>query len=172
MALVQIMKKPPVNKDLIKNFYKNYIKTKIFRTPRLDPLILTYFVTFRCNLQCTYCSYNRLNYQTKYQDLDNANAREVLRICREIAPAIAVSGGEPLIREDIVDLVIYAKKLKYAPVSLFTNSLLLPEKEEILEYVDFLQISLDTLNENKQDSINGGKGVGRKVKENIKMGRP
>ncbi|GAG95723.1 unnamed protein product, partial [marine sediment metagenome] len=127
------MNKPPISKDLIKNFIKSYVKSKVFRNPRLDPFILAYFVTFRCNLQCSYCSYSKLNYSTKFKELDTSKTKEILRICREIAPSLAISGGEPLIREDITDIVKHAKELKYKPISLFTNSLLLPDKEEILE---------------------------------------
>ena len=63
--------------------------------------------------------------------------------------------------------MLFAKRLGYKPISLFTNSLLLPEREEVLDHVDYLQVSLDTLNENQQDRMAGQENVGRRVKANI-----
>jgi MoaA/NifB/PqqE/SkfB family radical SAM enzyme len=137
------------------------------RQPR-RPLILTYFVSFRCNLQCSYCDYSSGHFARRFPELDTAGAREVLRICREGNPAVAFSGGEPLVRSDIVDLLHYARELRYKPISLFTNSLLLPEQEELLEYVDYLQISLDSLDSEIQDRLCGRSGAGRRIIANIR----
>jgi MoaA/NifB/PqqE/SkfB family radical SAM enzyme len=153
--------------DLAKNFVRDAVDVRLREAPRLKPLILAYFVTFRCNLHCRYCEYTNNDFHKRHREADTRQAKEILRICRQGVPSVGFSGGEPLMREDIVELVAHARELGYAPISLFTNSLLLPEREGVLDYVDFLQISLDTLDEEKQDRINGKKGVGRRVKENI-----
>jgi MoaA/NifB/PqqE/SkfB family radical SAM enzyme len=153
---------------LIKNFMKDMIKVRLSKTFLLEPLILSYFVTFRCNLKCRYCSYSKNDYSSKYKEVNTEGAKRILETCRKGVPALAISGGEPLVREDIIEIAKFAKKLNYKPISLFTNSLLLPEKEEILEYIDYLQISLDTINEKKQDKINGKPNIGRRVKNIIK----
>ena len=153
--------------DMAKNFVRDAVGARLRPTPRLKPLILAYFVTFRCNLHCSYCKYANNGFSARHPDADTGQAKEILRICREGVPSVGFSGGEPLVRRDIVELVAYARELGYKPISLFTNSLLLPEREEVLDYVDFLQISLDTLDEDKQDRFNGVAGVGRQAKENI-----
>jgi MoaA/NifB/PqqE/SkfB family radical SAM enzyme len=158
---------PNLSFHLIKNFIKDAVKVKLYNHPRLDPLILAYFVTFRCNFKCTYCGYSRQNYSQKFSEVGTQTAKKIMAICRKAVPAIAFSGGEPLIRDDIVEIVKFAKALNYKPISLFTNTLLLPQREEILDDIDFLQMSLDTLDEKKQDRINGRTGVGKKVKEHI-----
>jgi MoaA/NifB/PqqE/SkfB family radical SAM enzyme len=66
-----------------------------------------------------------------------------------------------------VEIVHHARRLRYKPISLFTNSLLLPEREEVLEDLDFVQISLDTTNEAKQDELAGEAGTGQRVKRHI-----
>jgi MoaA/NifB/PqqE/SkfB family radical SAM enzyme len=152
---------------MAKNFVQDALEVRLRETPRLRPLILAYFVTFRCDLHCRYCNYAGKGFHQRHPEADTRQAKEILRICRQGVPSVGFSGGEPLVREDIVELVAHARELGYAPISLFTNSLRLPEREDVLDHVDFLQISLDTLDENKQDRINGRKGVGRRVKENI-----
>lgn len=138
-----------------------------FLQPR-QPLFLTYFVTFRCNLACTYCWYVGNDFALQYPELDTAGAREVLRICREGNPALAFTGGEPLMRTDIVELVRYARELRYKPISLFTNSLLLPENEKLLDDIDYLQISLDTTDCDLQDRLCGRPGSGAQIVENVR----
>ena len=130
-------------------------------------MILTYFPTFRCNLRCSYCDYTDPWYQKTYPELGTKEAIRLLEICRPACQTLAVSGGEPLMRNDIVQIVRAARQLDYKPIVLCTNSLLLQEREEVLDYVDFLQISLDTVDENKQDMIFQRKGCATVVKENI-----
>lgn len=82
-------------------------------------------------------------------------------------PGIAFSGGEPLVRADIAELVHFARQLNYKPISLFTNSMQLPGKEEILDNVDYLQISLDTLDTELQDRLCGRPGTGHQIIANV-----
>lgn len=135
----------------------------------MRPLILSYFVTFRCNLRCSYCDYWDPSYQEKYPELCTADAIRVLEICRTGNPALALSGGEPLLREDIVDILKAARRVGYSPISLFTNSLLLSEREEVLDYVDFLQISLDTISDSSQGKTADHIGVAATVKETVRI---
>jgi len=155
-------------RELVGKFLRNACRVRLIDEPRLEPLVAAYFVTFRCNLNCIYCGYQRRKFLAQYADAGTEEAKRILAACRDDAPSIAFSGGEPLVREDIVDIVRYAKSLGYKPVSLFTNSLLLPQHEEVLDYVDYLQISLDTAEEAKQDRMAGTPGVGAAVKANIR----
>jgi MoaA/NifB/PqqE/SkfB family radical SAM enzyme len=124
-------------------------------------------VTFRCDLECQYCEYAEDPNFKNYPELETEQALQLLRLARQGVPAIAFSGGEPLLRDDIVVLVKAAKALGFKPISLFTNGLKLPEKEAILNDLDFLQISLDTFDEKKQDAIFGTKGIAGTIKEHI-----
>jgi MoaA/NifB/PqqE/SkfB family radical SAM enzyme len=154
---------------LLCRFCTDYFKVRCFKNPLVRPLLLAYFVTYRCNLKCLYCDYSH-SYQPKVDtELSTHKAMELLKIIRAGVPSIAFSGGEPLVREDIELLVNRAKRLSFKPISLFTNGLFLPQYEALLHDIDFLQISLDTLDEDKQDRFfnNGRKGLTRELKEII-----
>lgn len=155
-------------RELAGKFLRNACRVRLSNQPRLEPLVVAYFVTFRCNLNCSYCGYQRRKYLKKYKDAGTDDAKRILTICREYVPSIGFSGGEPLVREDMVEIVRHAKSLGLKPVSLFTNSLLLPQREEVLDEIDYLQISLDTVDEAKQDRIGGMPGMGAAVKANVR----
>ena len=156
-----------VSIKLITRFIEDFFILKYLNNRPVKPLLLGYFVTFRCNLKCYYCEYVENSDFRNYPELTTERAIQLLRIARQGVPSIAFSGGEPLVREDINIVVKAAKNLGYKPISLFTNGLLLPKKEEVLDYLDFLQISLDTIDENKQDSMyaTGNGGQAKQVKE-------
>lgn len=154
--------------EIFKRFAVNWFRTRFFKNKSVLPLILSYFVTFRCNLRCGYCDYAGSTFREKYPELSTDGAIRLLEICREGSPSLAISGGEPLLRDDITEIVKAAQRLNYKPIALFTNSLLLPEREEILDYVDLLQISLDTTEEPAQEAHTDHRGVARTVKENIR----
>jgi len=155
-------------RELVGKFLRNAWRVRLFDEPKLEPLVAAYFVTFRCNLNCSYCGYQRRKFLATYKDASTDEVKRVLEACRDHVPSMAFSGGEPLVRDDIVDIARHAKSLGFKPVSLFTNSLLLPQREEVLDYVDYLQISLDTADEARQDSICGTTGVGAAVKGNVR----
>jgi len=132
------------------------------------PLVFADFVTFRCNLSCSYCGYARRGYARRYPELGTADALRVLEAGRRAAPSLAVSGGEPLVRDDIVVLLRHARSLGFRPITLFTNGLELPRREGVLDCVDFLQVSLDTLDEVVQDRLAGRPGTCRTVQDVVR----
>lgn len=100
---------------------------KIITTPSLSTI---FEVTQRCNNNCLYC-YNVWKGKEPYPqgELDTAGAKEVLlKISRECSTKnLAFSGGEPLMREDIVELISYATWFGLMP-NLITNGTLLDTK--------------------------------------------
>lgn len=158
-----------INIKLLFRFIEDVFRIRYLDAKRLKPLLLAYFITYRCNLKCSYCDYSKNELSHKFNELDTSQSIELLKLCRKTIPSIAFSGGEPLLREDIDEIIKKSKVIGFNPVSLFTNGLLLPQHEEILKYINFLQISLDTLDEKKQDEIFGIKqsGITRQIKEII-----
>jgi cyclic pyranopterin phosphate synthase len=140
---------------LARNFIEDYFKIRMIRNKKLKPLILTYFVTFKCNLKCVYCDYANNKLTQKYKELDTDKSIELLKLCSNDVPSIAFTGGEPLLKKDIAEIVRYAKVYNFRPISLFTNGLLLPKYEEILRDIDYLQISLDSTDASIQDRLFG-----------------
>ena len=77
------------------------------------PLWLLAELTYRCPLQCPYCS-NPLDYAKWSNELSTEQWLSVLRQGREMGAAqLGFSGGEPLVRDDLEVLVAEARKLGY-----------------------------------------------------------
>ncbi len=111
-------------------------------------------VTQKCNLKCTYC-YNSHNLNTT-PELNTDQLKYIINKLKEVGTkSIIITGGEPLLRKDIVELCAYIKKLKMH-VELLTNGSFLNDKKEILKYVDVMIISVDPGNEsyNKRIGLN------------------
>ena len=156
--------------SLLTRFFTNYFRIHFFPQKPVKPLIMAYFLTFRCNLRCEYCIEEENLDSITYPELNTEQTIKILKLVRTGVPSIAFSGGEPLLRDDIITIVQEARALGFKPISLFTNALYLPQREAILKYIDFLQISLDTMDDARQDKIFGvnKKGLSHEIKDIIK----
>lgn len=115
-------------------------------------------VTDKCNLRCVYCMPQEGVENIPHNEILSYD--EILRICKSIAQLgirkIKITGGEPLVRKDIVTLISEIKKIEgIDQVTLTTNGVLLYEMlEELHEAgIDAINISLDTLDKNKFKDI-------------------
>jgi cyclic pyranopterin phosphate synthase len=107
-------------------------------------------LTDRCNLRCTYCMPNDFS---DWIPGDHLLSTDELMTVLEVATSqgitgIRLTGGEPLLRPDIVDIVRRIKALPSAPkIALTTNGLRLPEMAQDLADAGLgrVNISLDTL---------------------------
>ena len=83
---------------------------------RLDgqgkPLWLSLELTYRCPLKCTWCN-NPLDFEDyAAKELSTEEWKQVLREAREIgALQLGFTGGEPLLRDDLEELVADASAL-------------------------------------------------------------
>jgi len=109
------------------------------------PLWLLAEVTYRCPLHCAFC-YNPTDYvrHTK-NELGTEEWISALRQARAMgALQLGISGGEPLLRDDIEELVAEARKLGYYS-NLITSGVGLTEKR-IAEFkrggLDHIQLSM------------------------------
>lgn len=77
------------------------------------PLWLLLELTYRCPLHCVFC-YNPLDLNAGGPELDTAEWLRVLREARELgAVQLGLSGGEPLARDDLEEIVAEAHALGY-----------------------------------------------------------
>ena len=77
------------------------------------PLWLLAELTYRCPLQCPYCS-NPLDFAQTESELSTEEWVRVLRQGREMGAAqLGFSGGEPLVRQDLGELIVEARHLGY-----------------------------------------------------------
>lgn len=119
-------------------------------------------VTDRCNLRCVYCMPVEGIQQLKHEDILTFNEIiEVLKYAVGIGiNKIRITGGEPLVRKGIVDLISMIKKVKGVnDLSMTTNAILLDRfaNELKLAGLQRLNISLDTVDPKKYaETTRGG----------------
>ena len=106
-------------------------------------------VTDRCNLRCTYCMAEEMTFLPKQQILSLEELHDMAAAFVELGiRKIRLTGGEPLIRRDIIKLV---SSLTAMPgldeVTMTTNGVLLPTMAQPLKDAGLsrLNISIDSL---------------------------
>ncbi len=112
---------------------------RIFVLRQRVPLFAAWNVTFRCNLRCRYCG----ACDAAGEELDTAG---VLRGLDELwalgARWITFGGGEPLLRADMGEIMVHARKLGFEPF-LSTNGWLVPGRMEVVRLASHVNLSLD-----------------------------
>ncbi|SDX08121.1 pyrroloquinoline quinone biosynthesis protein E [Collimonas sp. OK242] len=111
------------------------------------PLWLLAELTYRCPLHCVFC-YNPLNYAENRKELSSAQWIDVMRQARKLGAAqLGFSGGEPLLRDDLEDLIGEGRKLGYY-TNLITSGIGLTETR----IARMKQLGLDHIQLSFQDS--------------------
>ncbi|PRY67093.1 pyrroloquinoline quinone biosynthesis protein PqqE [Halomonas ventosae] len=130
------------------------------------PLWLLAELTYRCPLQCSYCS-NPLDFAAVEEELDTAEWIDALTQARAMgAVQLGFSGGEPLVRRDLETLVAEARRLGFYS-NLITSGLGLDESriEALREAgLDHIQISLQASDPEVAAAVAGSrKAHGKKL---------
>lgn len=117
-------------------------------------------VTDRCNLRCSYCipkGFNDFETPDHWLTFD-----ELMRVVRAFVrlgtKRFRLTGGEPLVRKNLTDLVYRIKKIdEVEDLSITTNGTLLTSHAKSLfeAGLDRLNISLDSLNRKNIEDITG-----------------
>jgi len=133
------------------------------------PLACGLVVTENCNMRCPMCI-------LPHRYIENPNNRDTNTWKRVIADlhelgvgGIAISGGEPMMRKDVFELVAYARK-NTATVTLNSNLMLLTEKriEDLIQAgPNNINVSVDSGLDDINDQLRGGKNVLAKVLDRI-----
>jgi len=145
---------------------------------RRRPHQATLELTYRCNFNCVYCYVPR---EERRPDGQNAqgkaeiSTKEAFLILDQLVDfgvgGIAFTGGEIFTREDLLDILIYARK-KGLFISLLTNGSLISKNtlSTLLKYkIDQFQISFPATKAETFERITRAPGSYRKVLANIKM---
>ena len=114
-----------------------------------------WLVTRKCNYQCRGCNV------WKEQDQIELSADEIkkgLDILKELGIVeLVISGGDPLLREDIGEIIDHATKLFVTTV--YDNGSMAAQKIDVLRKADFVAISIDSLDEKKHDYLKNVPGA-------------
>ncbi len=129
------------------------------------PLWLLAEITYRCPLQCVYCS-NPIDYALYPDVLTTDEWLRVLQEARALgATQLGFSGGEPLVRKDLEVLVAEAKRLGYYS-NLITSGIGMDEARlAALKQagLDHIQLSFQASSRELNDYIGGAKSFLRKL---------
>ncbi|NOR79542.1 MAG: pyrroloquinoline quinone biosynthesis protein PqqE, partial [Methyloprofundus sp.] len=121
-------------------------------------------LTYKCPLQCPYCS-NPLDYAKHSDEINTEDWKRVLSEARKMgAVQLGFSGGEPLTRQDLPELVQHARKLGYY-TNLITSGYGLTE-EKIIQLkeagLDHIQVSIQASSKDLNDHLAGTKSFEHK----------
>ena len=111
--------------------------------PPGPPLWLLAELTYRCPLHCVFC-FNPVDFAQSSQELSTEDWLRVLRQGRELgAVQCGFSGGEPLLRDDLEELVAEAHRLGYYTNLLTSGVGLTPQRAGALRTagLDHVQLS-------------------------------
>ena len=114
-----------------------------------------WLITRKCNYRCVGCNV------WKEQDKNELSTDEVkkgLDILKELGIVeLVLSGGDPLLRKDIDEIIEHAAK--YFVTTVYDNGSMAAKKVDALRKVDFAAISIDSLDEAKNDYIKSVPGA-------------
>lgn len=121
-------------------------------------------ITDRCNLRCVYCMPKE---GLPFFPTDKVLSQdEIVQLVENFAEMgiskVRITGGEPLLRTDVVDIVRRIKNVDgINDVSITTNGLFLTKKAEALKEagLDRLNISLDTFDPERYKEITRGGNI-------------
>lgn len=141
---------------------KAILAYKIFN--KRTPLSVTFLTTSKCNFECQACGIQSvvkrdIPHERFMSLIDEVTAAGAIRIS-------FTGGGEPMMRDDIGELILHAKK-KGLIVSMVTNGYFIDKKLDQIRNLDLLLVSYDKTKQYKQkkDSVLG------KVLENAILAR-
>lgn len=111
-----------------KDDYIEQLERKMF--PQGRPINGQIDVTYQCNLKCQHC------FIVREEDKKELKIDEITRIINDVKEAgclwLCLSGGEPFLREDFLDIYTYARKKGFL-ISIFTNGTLITP--QIVDYL-------------------------------------
>jgi cyclic pyranopterin phosphate synthase len=147
--------------------------TDTFNRPFRD---LRISVTDRCNFRCTYCMPAEI-YGDRYEFLPRADLltfEEIARLVRIMvklgAEKVRLTGGEPLVRNNVEGLVAMLSEVDGVDdLTMTTNGYLLADRAQALKDAGLqrVTVSLDTLDEEVFKRMNGREFGTRRVLEGI-----
>lgn len=116
-------------------------------------------MTSRCNLKCIHC--HAFGGDASYDELSKEEAKAMIdQIASLGIRSFVFTGGEPLLREDLFDLIEYAKSMRFTVFIATNGTLITKEVAKLLRKFDVgVVIGLDAMNSETHDRIRGVAGA-------------
>ncbi len=155
----------------IPRFSKHGLNAAAFSLGKTDPLTgpfkATIELTCKCNARCKFCQ----RWKSDGTDLTTNEWKSILSDLRNNGVMnVSLSGGEPLLRKDIFELIDYCKEIGLS-TTLNTNGFIVHKYiDEIANSsLSSIYFSLDSHSGIIHDSLRGVKGIFDSAVENIKQ---
>ncbi|OIQ51285.1 Antilisterial bacteriocin subtilosin biosynthesis protein AlbA [Pseudodesulfovibrio hydrargyri] len=131
--------------------------------------VVVWNMTQRCNLKCVHCYAHAVDPSSHEDPISTEKAKEMIDDLAQFgAPVMLFSGGEPLVREDLVELAKYAREKGMRAVISTNGTLITKSKARELKEVglSYVGISIDG-NEEVHDKFRGVKGAYKQALKGI-----
>ncbi|MFA4988200.1 MAG: radical SAM protein [Candidatus Omnitrophota bacterium] len=160
--------------SLLRTNFLFWLSRKI-NYPLVPPDLVQINFTFDCNLRCKMCSmHDQLDFlkkQGKRVEIDSQAMRKIIKETRDLGTrTVLFIGGEPLLKNDLFELITFTKSLGLSPI-IVTNGVML-DKDNIGKCfesgLEWLSISIDAASEATFAKVRGEKVFGR-ITENLRL---
>jgi len=130
------------------------------------PYHAQWLLTRRCNYRCRGCTVWG-EQRSGFSEISADEVNKGLDVLRDLGVLeIVLSGGNPLLRDDIDGIIDHASR--HFVTTVYDNGSLALEKIDALKNADFVAISLDSLDQKKFDYIRGVRGAWQTAMNAIK----
>jgi radical SAM protein with 4Fe4S-binding SPASM domain len=147
--------------------YKSIEKVKFGLGFHRFPVLSEIALTYRCNLSCQFCYAGCGCRKTEAREMNAEQAFRILDIIRYEAqvPSVSFTGGEPVLRGDLIRIIRYAKSLNMWTNLITNGTLISADFGEKLKQagLDSAQVSLEAGTDELHDRIVGHSGAFRKT---------
>lgn len=119
------------------------------------PYHVQWFISRRCNYRCKGCDVWR---EQEGKELSTEEIKKGLDILRDLGVIeIVLSGGNPLLRQDMGEIIEYASRFFITTV--YDNGSMATKRIDDLRNADLVAISIDSLDPDKNDYVRGVEGA-------------
>jgi MoaA/NifB/PqqE/SkfB family radical SAM enzyme len=143
-----------------KGYFDKYGEEEV--KPMIDkPMEVMIEAETKCNFLCKFC-FNKLSFAKKGRELLGLSSENIKEIIKNISESgikiVRFTGGEPLLRKDILELMQFARDLNLQ-VWLNTNASLIDENLacKLVPLVDNFLIPIESYDNDKEGEITGHK---------------
>ena len=151
------------------NYLRNLAAVAVGREPD-RPLLFSYYITHRCAWNCAYCCDGRGEpfKADPVKELTAEEAGRLFAVLRRAADTLDVTGGEPMLRRDLEEVLERARALGLR-TALNTKGVGLPDRPDVMRHSDVLALSVDALDPGALEAIIGSRRAAEGVLEAMRF---
>jgi len=128
------------------------------------PIRVDLAITYKCNNNCGHCYVAR---DRDFPELDTESMKKIMDILWDVGvPHIALTGGEPTMREDFMELITYGQEKGFV-MGIITNGRMFADKnlvkQAIQKGLDYAQITLESHDKEIHNKMVGADGFDETV---------